>query len=627
MVSFIEASKHYGTQDVLAGVTCEIRDGEKVGLIGANGAGKTTFLRLLTGEEETSSGSVTVSPGTRMGYVPQHWEADPGLTLEECLTGECRALKASLEVQEARLAEAAPCDIDAALRAYQRARDAFDEAGGEDAPRRAEKLLDGLGLADRLHQEIRTLSGGERNVLSLARALMMRPTLLVLDEPGNHLDYIGLSWLEKFLQEFPGTVLVVSHNRYMLDRVVTRIFELQQTRLTQYEGNYSHYRLERLRKAVAQQAQYSAEQKRLAHLEELVRRFEEIARRTADPAWGRRLHTRRTQLERERRQAVAKPEIAVNRIVLETDVERTRADIALQVNSYSRGFDGRELFREADLLIPCGERAALVGPNGCGKTTFLKDVVERSSWDSKTLRIGPSLTVGYCAQNQEVFDPDKTVLEEFLSLGTFTRSQVFASLSRFLFSWEDLDKPVRDLSGGEKNRLQIARVIMMKSSFLILDEPTNHMDIQSREAIEESLSAFPGTILVVSHDRYLLDTIATMVVEVVDRGFVASKGSFSEVWAGRQPFMSRGDGRTLTRRKRYEEAKERGGRPPSNAQRVREIERRITELEAEKRRLEEDITAAFGEGDHRRGRALGQKLERTSRLLKGLYEEWEKEGG
>ncbi len=624
MVTFTGVCRHYGTRDVLLNVSCSMGDGEKLGLIGDNGAGKTTLVRLLTGEEEASSGRIAVSPGTRIGYVPQHLAADPDMTAMELMTAECRALKTALEAEELGLSEAPAERIEAALAAYQRARDAFDRAGGDGVEDRAEKLLDGLGLGDKGGNAVGSLSGGERNALSLAKALMGRPTLLVLDEPGNHLDYAGLSWLESFLQKFNGAVLIVSHIRYMLDRVVGGILELENMTLTRYAGNYSQYRLERLRKAVARQAEYSANQKRLAELEELVRRFADIARRTSDPGWGRRLKARKTQLSKAREDAVERPEIRTARIGIRADVEETRADIALQVNAYSRAFDGRELFRNADLLIPCGERAALVGPNGCGKTTFLRDVVERARWDSRTLRIGPSLRVGYCAQHQEVFRPEKTVLEELVSLGVPTRTQAFSLLSRFLFAWADLDKRVADLSGGEKNRLQLARVVFLKSNFLILDEPTNHMDIRSREAIEESLSSFPGTILVVSHDRYLLDKVATMVIEVEDLGFTVTRGSFSEVWAGREPFLTRSDGRTGTRRRRYENT---SGPKAGEGGRGQEIERRITEMEAAKRSLEAEMTAAFTEGDRRRGRALGEKLDRTSRILDELYREWEKECG
>lgn len=623
MVTFSQVCKHFGTQDVLKDVTCEILPRRKVGLIGPNGAGKTTLVRLLVGEEEPSSGSVVRAPGLRIGLVPQHVESIPGTTVTDYILEEFHAVEARLREQETLLASAPPLRIEQALGAYQRARDAFDAMGGDDAPRRVESLLESLGLPGVMRRTVETMSGGERNVLALARALVRRPTLLVLDEPGNHLDFAGLAWLEKFLQEWDGAVLVVSHNRYLLDRVSDTIFELENMRLTAYEGNYSQYRLERLRRLVAQQADYAANQKRLAQLEALVARFAQIARAHPDPAWGRRLHSRKTQLAKERERAVERPVMSTERISIGADVEETRADIALQVNSYTKGFPGKPLFREASLSIACGERVALVGPNGSGKTTFLRELVEKGRWEDRTLRIGPSLSVGYCAQHQETFDPARTILEEFLSSGAHTRREVFAAVARFLFTWEDLDKRVGDLSGGERNRLQLARIMMRKANFLIMDEPTNHMDIVSCEAIEESLAAFPGTVLVVSHDRYFLDKIATTIVEIEDCAFHRYHGSFTEFWARREPFLARGKGKVLTRSRQVGKARRGGQVAGAEKKRVAEVERRITEHEAAKRQLESDITAAFSRGAHQEGRRLANRLAQVSRMLKELYEEWE----
>jgi ATP-binding cassette subfamily F protein 3 len=319
--------------------------------------------------------------------------------------------------------------------------------------------------------------------------------------------------------------------------------------------------------------------------------------------------------------------ISTARISIGADVAATRADIALQVNSYTKGFDGTPLFRNASLSVACGERVALVGPNGSGKTTFLRELVEKGRWEDRTLRIGPSLSIGYCAQHQETFDPSRTILDEFLSSGALTRREVFAAVARFLFTWEDLDKRIGDLSGGEKNRLQIARVMMRRANFLILDEPTNHMDIVSCEAIEESLAAFPGTILVVSHDRYFLDKIATTIVQIEDFGFQKYHGSFSEFWARREPFLVRGKGRVLTRSRQVGKARREDKVPGAEKKRVAEVERRITEHEAEKRRVETDITAAFSRGDHQEGRKLANRLASVSRMLKELYEEWETMAG
>jgi len=632
MLSFARVGKHYGTQDVLCDVSFEILPGRKVGLIGPNGGGKTTLVRLLVGEEEPSEGKVVKAADLRLGYVPQHVEFEPDLSVRDFLLEEYRAITKELREQEMALGEAPPERAEKALVAYQKARDAYDGIGGDDMERRTEALLASLGLAGTWDRKVGTLSGGERNVLSLAKALTRRPNLLVLDEPGNHLDFTGLAWLERFLSEFDGAVLVVSHNRYLLDRVVDHVWELEGRRLAEYEGNYSKYRMTRLRQIVAQQAEYVANQKRLAELAALVARFAQIAKVSHDPAWGKRLHARKTQLAKAEAQAVERPVMDQARISLVSRAERTRADIALQVNSYSKGFGDKRLFEGADLQISCGERVALVGPNGCGKTTFLRDVVENSRWDGSTLRIGPSLKVGYCAQHQEVFRPERTVLEEFQALGMFTRKEVFSALARFLFRWEDLDKRISELSGGEKNRLQLARILMLKANFLILDEPTNHMDIGSQEAIEESLADFQGTILVVSHDRYLLDRIATAIVEVEGGRFETFRGSFSEFWAGREPYLARGSGRVLTRGKQLEaarrDARKRAGREAAAATgRTADLERRIGELESEKGELETKITASFTAGDHQEGRRLSNRLDRVSRMLEELYGEWEKTAG
>ena len=625
MITFSDASKYYGTQDVLKGISCRILPAEKIGLIGPNGVGKTTLIRLILHQEEPSSGSIVRDPNVRIGYVPQYIEYDEHCTVEEVMLEDYATAAARLRREEERLAEATKATMEQSLRQYQRARDAFDAIDGDELPQRAAAILDSLGLGGRNHQRIASLSGGEKNVLSLAQALLVDPDLLVLDEPGNHLDFLGLAWLERFLARFQNAVLIVSHNRYLLDRVVKKVFELEDGVLAEYQGNYSTYRLAKLKNLVAQQADYAANQRRLAQLEALVQRFADIARNSSDPAWGKRLHARRSQLQRERRQAVERPVLSQSAISLEVEVEQIKADIALQVNGYTKQFGSRTLFENADLHIACGERVALIGPNGSGKTTFLKDVIARAHWNDAVLRLGPSLTIGYCAQNQEVFSEDATILEEFLSLGPTNRREVYSVLSRFLFRWDDMDKRIASLSGGEKNRLQLARLMIQGATFLILDEPTNHMDIASKEAIEDSLSTYKGTILLVSHDRYLLDKIVTSVVEIRDHGFHPFRGSFSEFWTARASESPRPDGRVSTRAKQHARSSPR--RDTSHTSRrnnseLPRIESRIAEMEQKKAETESELTRAFADGDHQRGRHLSTELAKLMRRLDDLYGQW-----
>jgi ATP-binding cassette subfamily F protein 3 len=612
------ATKRFGAQTVLRDVSVQISSGRKVGLIGPNGSGKTTILRLLTGRDEPSDGNAFVSRGVRVGYVPQNVEFAEDATVMEHLLRDHARLTAELRAQEQRLAEAGTDELDAAMRAYQRARDAYDHVEGDRYGQKAEAMLDALGLAGRADQQIGSLSGGEKNVLALTEALLAEPDLLLLDEPGNHLDYMGIAWLEDFLGRYKGAVVIVSHNRYLLDRVVDGILHLEGATLTPYEGNYSAYRASRLRQLIAQQADYVANQKRLAQLEALVQRFADIARNSSDPKWGKRLRARRTQLEREKAQAVERPTLGPSGINPNFATEATKANIALQLRGYSRGFGDLALFRDVELEVACGERVALVGPNGCGKTTLLRDVIEQGSWEHPHIRVGPSQSVGYSAQMQEVLKGDRTVMEELLSTGAIGRRDAFGVLGRFLFTGDDIDKCVADLSGGERNRLQLAKITVQKPNFLILDEPTNHMDILAREAIEEALADFEGTLLLVSHDRYFLDKIVTRVVEVRDRKLVSFPGGFTEFWMRRRQEMVRTGGRVQTRRSGREKRK---GRAEQSAS-AEELERRIADAEREKVELERRIASAFGDNDRRAGRRVSRELDRLQERIDALYEEW-----
>ena len=606
MVSFHQVSKYYADQEVLRAISLQINPGDKVGLIGANGTGKSTLLHLLRGAQQPSSGMVVADPDVKIGFVPQQLDAAAPVQVRDYLLGEVASAERALRAAEHALAGATEERMAAALRRYQAARDRYDALHGDQAAWQAERALERVGLAGAGAGAVALLSGGERNLLSLARALLGDPGLLVLDEPGNHLDYAGLEWLEEILASFSGGVLLVSHNRRLLDRTVTRILELTGGRIREYRGNYTDYRLARLQALVAQRADYVAGQKRIAQLTALVARLAAVAAVRSDKANGRRLRARRKQLVREEGQAVARPDLREERVSVVLPQARSEANVALQVIGYQRRFGHRVLFRDARLEISCGERVALVGPNGCGKTTLLRDVVAHGSWGHPVLRVGPSLTVGYCAQNQDTFAADQSILDAFLDLGLGNRQEVLAALRGYLFTWADLDKQIGVLSGGERNRLQIAAAVQRQANFLILDEPTNHMDIPSCEAIEDALLAFTGTVLLVSHDRYLLDSVATAVVEVRGQELHRFAGGFSEYWAERK-------------RRRPVAAAADGGRrqvpEPS-------LEARIERLESENVELERQVTRALQSGDRTLERRYAARLRRVVRQVERLYEQW-----
>ena len=619
LANFQNVSKRYSVETVLQDVSFQIRSGQKLGLIGSNGSGKTTILRILLGQEAPSSGHAVLTKGVKVGYVPQYVEYDDEDTVLGCLLAEHERLAAALREQEERLAQASEAELDRVFRAYEKARSDYDAMNGDNFSQQAEAMLDALGLGGKEVQKIGSLSGGEKNILSLTRALLAEPELLILDEPANHLDYLGVAWLEDFLNRFKGAVLMVSHNRYLLDRVADGILQLEKGRVTYYDGGYSTYRTTRLRELLAQQADYIANQKRLSQLEERVRVFAQIARTSTDPGWGKRLRAMRSQLERAKSRAVEKPTLGESAIQADFATEATKAKIAIQMRGYSKAFGEQKLFENADLDIDCGERVALVGSNGSGKTTLLRDIMEHGAWDSQVIRIGPSLSVGYCSQGQEVLRHDRTILEEIQAASPMSHGDAGHVLGRFLFDWDDLQKRVVELSGGERNRLQLARLMVMKPNFLILDEPTNHLDIQAREAVEEALESFVGTILVVSHDRYFLDKIVNRVVEIRDKKLISFPGNFTDFWYARQRSMPRAVGRVTTRRKHRERQRKSQEAPGET---LKALEQRITETEQKKLTLERRIADAFEHRDQREGRRAAKQLERIKGQIDDLYEKW-----
>jgi ATP-binding cassette subfamily F protein 3 len=607
LASFRNVTKRYSVETVLKDVSFQISSGQKLGLIGPNGSGKTTILRILLGQEPPSEGYALLTKGVKVGYVPQYVEHDDNDTVLHVLLTEHRRLETVLREQEQQLAQASEAQLDKAFRAYERARKEYESIDGDNFPQRARAMLDALGLGGKEEQKIGSLSGGEKNVLSLTEALLAEPDLLILDEPANHLDYLGIAWLEDFLNRFKGAVLIVSHNRYLLDRVVDGILQLEDGKVSYYSGGYSTYRAARLRELLAQQADYIANQKLIARLEELVKTIA-----------SKHVRAMRTRLEREKRQAVEKPTLGESSIRAEFAAEATKAKIAVQVRGYTKAFGDQRLFEDTDMDIDCGERVALVGPNGCGKTTLLRDIVEQGAWDNQTIRMGPSLSAGYCSQEQEVLQDDRTLLEQIQAASPMSRRDASSVLGRFLFDWDDLQRRVVELSGGERNRLQLACAMVMKPNFLILDEPTNHLDIMAREAVEEALEDFKGTILMVSHDRYFLDKIVNRVVEVRDKQLVSYPGNFTDFWYARQRSIPRVAGRVATRRKHREETKTE--KTPRETLQI--LEQRITEAEEKKLALEKRITKAFENKAQREGRRAAKQLERLKAQIDDLYEKW-----
>ncbi|KGE73394.1 ABC-F family ATP-binding cassette domain-containing protein [Spirochaeta lutea] len=524
-------SLDFGAEPLLNRASLRILAQDRIGLVGPNGAGKTSLLKLLTRTDglAPTQGSLTTMPGLRLGYAPQIPDTSGLATVEDLILRELRPFQHRLAEAEHTLAEGDPDRMDALLARYQEAMDRFEQAGGYHALDAGLAALDRLGCRLPPHRRLDSLSGGQLSLLGIAAAVIHKPHLLILDEPGNHLDFRGLSWLEGFLTNYPGAVLMVSHNRYLLDSVCTRIWHLQGGEFAAFTGSYTAFRADLARQRADREHEFRIQDRRARDLEQRVKQLRSVASSQYNPPAQvlAKLSAAKRKLSQAQETRGTRP-VQDHGLGLELKAHQTsRADIAIQGTNLDLEIAGLMLLRDANFLISSGERVGIVGPNGCGKTTLLTKIMEQGSWDNPVLRIGPSMTLGYLSQIPVFNRPQGTIMDEIRSWGPLTMDQAFDLAKPFLFSYRDMDKPLGVLSGGEQNRLQFARLMYSGANLLILDEPTNHMDIPSRESIEAALDGFTGTLVTVSHDRYFLDGVVSRILAFYGDELIDHPGGFS----------------------------------------------------------------------------------------------------
>jgi ATP-binding cassette subfamily F protein 3 len=506
--------KSYGSQDVLRGSSLQINPGEHAGLVGRNGAGKTTIFRLVSGEESPDRGDVVRARGLRLGLLAQHVYFESGSTVHESALaafGHLQQIEHEMHVLEHRMAEAG-VDLEKVLERYSQLQQDFEREGGFEYAAKAEAILLGLGFArETWSLETEKLSGGQQNRLGLARLLLAEPDVLLLDEPTNHLDVNAVEWLEEYLQTYASGFVIISHDRYFLDRVCKRIIDLENCKAFSYTGNYSDYLIEREARREAQQRAYDNQQQLIAKTEEFIRR--NIAGQKTKQA-----KSRRKMLEKLDRIDAVRADQASGDFRLQS-IERTGNHV-LTVTEASIGYPDIVLARDISFILRRGECLGIIGPNGSGKTTFLKTVLKQIPPLEGEIKWGTKVQIGYYAQQLDDLDDRNEVIMELrrVALPSATAGELRSFLAKFLFTGDDVYKKVQDLSGGEKGRLALAKLIYSRVNVLVLDEPTNHLDIPSREALEEALDAYKGTILTISHDRYFLDRIATQVLALDGQG-------------------------------------------------------------------------------------------------------------
>ncbi len=534
LINVSKVRKDFGGNPVFQDIDLEILEGERIGLVGENGSGKSTLFKLLAGLEMPSEGTISRRRNMTIGYLTQ--EIDPVMHRKTIIEAVSEASEEVVELAqrlsdlEAQMADPEiaddPDSMSEVLDEYSRVQERYEALGGYTLAHRAEAVLHGLGFAESEHEmEVGALSGGEKKLVNLARILLQQPDLLLLDEPDNHLDIRAKAWLEQYIQGYPGTVLIISHDRHLLDRAVKKIFEIEDGRLSSYAGNYSYYAQERERRLLKQQEQYSVEQSEIKRLEASMYRLKGWAK--LNDKFARRAEYMAKRVEKARREAVDKPILERDKIRVDLEGERSGKKV-LEVKGLSKSIDGYVLFEPFDLTVLYGERVGIVGANGSGKTTLLKTMLDLVPVTTGTVKIGASVVVGYYSQEQETLPFQSTPLDFVRRLKKITEPQAIAFLSRFLFSYADMHTLIGNMSGGEKSRLQIARLMLTEANFLLLDEPTNNLDIASIEVLEAALDDFEGTVLAVSHDRYFLDRIATCIVSIDDDRHVrAYPGNFA----------------------------------------------------------------------------------------------------
>ena len=621
-----DVTKSYGAQEVLRAVSFQINPGEHVGLVGRNGAGKTTILRLIVGSETPDKGEIDRLRGLRLGMLAQQVDFSGAATVMETaleVFEKLRTLELKMRELEHLMTEASGEELERVMRDYSEAQHAYEFEGGFAYHARAEAVLLVLGFTkDDFEKRAENLSGGEKNRLGLAGLLLLEPDILLLDEPTNHLDIEAVEWLEDFLSNYKPAYLIISHDRFFLDHTVGRVLDLENRLIESYKGNYSDFLVQKEERREQQQRAYQQQQ-------ELIARTEDFIRRNIAGQKTKQAKSRRKMLERLNRLENINSLDTANFNLKQT--ART-GDQVLVLDKLSIGFPSRKLARDLSLTLRRGERLGIIGGNGTGKTTLLRTILGEQRELDGDIRWGTGVDIGYYDQRLLTVDDRNSVIEELRTIASssVTDGELRSFLGRFLFTGDDVFKSVSSLSGGEKGRLALAKLIYSRANVLVLDEPTNHLDIASCEALEDALNDYGGTIITVSHDRYFLDRIATQILYFGEKGVEYFDGGYTEFYESHH--------RTIAEQQaRQEEAQkvERANRKPETAKvnsskktKIKqptpaEIEAEIQTVESQQQELVALLSTEEVARDKNRLFELSKNYQELDERLKDLYEDWE----
>lgn len=632
-------TKTFGTDAILSDCSFHIEEREKAAIVGPNGAGKSTLLKIIMGRLPADDGTVTISKDKTLGYLAQHQNlSSDGTIYDELLSvkKDIIALEEKIRETEQQMKNATGEQLDTLLDQYTKMNHQFELENGYAYQSEIVGVLKGLGFTeDDFSLPVNTLSGGQKTRVALGKLLLSKPDIILLDEPTNHLDMESIRWLENYLLGYNGSVIIVAHDRYFLDRIVTKIIEIENTHVTVFSGNYTAYADKKKILRNMQLKEYLNQQREIKHQQEVITKLKQFNREKSI----KRAESREKMLDK--LEVVDKPAEINDKMNIELNPSVISGNDVLSVSHLSKAFDDNTLFTDISFDIKRRERVALIGNNGTGKTTILKIINDILPADSGEIKLGSKVTIGYYDQEHHVLDPDKTLFDELQdAYPDLNNTQIRNTLAAFLFTNDDVFKYIRDLSGGERGRVSLAKLMLSNANFLILDEPTNHLDMVSKEILENALNSYTGTVLYVSHDRYFINTTATRIIELVGQTTVNYIGNYdyyiekkdaltAAALAGKPADSSSAvsaaqkNAQKESAKADWKQSKEEQALLKKKKNELKKTEERITVIEDRLKAIEEESALPEVCTDTARLLELHKESTKLSEELDTLYEKWE----
>lgn len=625
--------KAFADEVVLENASFHIEEREKAAIVGVNGAGKSTLLKIIVGQLAPDSGQVTLARGASLGYLAQHQDLDTDHTVYEALLSVKRGLlelEDSLRGLEQSMKHVSGSELEEQMELYARLSHEFELQNGYALRSELTGVLKGLGFAEAdFERPVSQLSGGQKTRVSLGKLLLSKPDVILLDEPTNHLDLNSIAWLETFLQNYPGSVVVVAHDRYFLDRVVTKVIEIDRHQTAVFSGNYSAYAEKKAQRMAALEQQYLNQQREIKHQEAVIEKLRSFNREKSI----KRAESREKMLAKIQVMDKPRTDDAVMHIQLEPSV--TSGNDVLTIRGLSKSFGSLRLFSDVDAEVKRGERVAVIGSNGTGKTTLLKIINGLVPPDTGSLTLGSKVHVGYYDQEHQVLHMEKTLFEELSdAYPQMTNTEIRNILAAFLFTGDDVFKRISDLSGGERGRVSLAKLMLSEANFLILDEPTNHLDLMSKEILEQALNRYTGTVLYVSHDRYFINKTATRILELTGGTFINYIGNYDyylekkdiltrAALGSRQSENDQPTDHSASGVSDWKQQKEEQARLRKRQNDLRRTEEAILRLEERDGEIDDALTKEEVYSDPAKLMELNQEKTELQSQLSRLYEQWE----